>query len=172
MILLQQYLPLAVLKLSHFSELFIKICWVATVLTACGIETDYHNCCCDLFFHCCNSTYRLRYWNDYIAIQRLRSFFRRCNSTYRLRYWNVVNAAFSIGEILRVSCNSTYRLRYWNPFSISKSIHAYCLLQQYLPLAVLKLSLKAGRIHKPGLMLQQYLPLAVLKPAENGDSTL
>ena len=34
---LQQYLPLAVLKL--FSHFYFSFCKVATVLTACGIET-------------------------------------------------------------------------------------------------------------------------------------
>ena len=36
--LLQQYLPLAVLK-PHFEPQFLKLLRVATVLTACGIET-------------------------------------------------------------------------------------------------------------------------------------
>ena len=68
--------------------------------------------------------------------------------------------------IFKSRCNSTYRLRYWNHrircFFATNSFHFF-LLQQYLPLAVLK--------HGPSLRydvqirkLQQYLPLAVLKP--------
>ena len=34
---------------------------VATVLTACGIETYRKEHLSKLIFHCCNSTYRLRY---------------------------------------------------------------------------------------------------------------
>ena len=49
--------------MSHLtSDLLNQI--VATVLTACGIETYlvkvYHPC----LHACCNSTYRLRYWNS------------------------------------------------------------------------------------------------------------
>ena len=36
---LQQYLPLAVLKLQILKHSCFKFCCVATVLTACGIET-------------------------------------------------------------------------------------------------------------------------------------
>ena len=84
---------------------------------------------------CCNSTYRLRYWNE--AIWCDIDFFRRlqqhlpftvlkllelyscslllssCNSTYRLRYWNPIGSYAVPGPAL-ASCNSTYRLRYWN----------------------------------------------------------
>ena len=38
--LLQQYLPLAVLKLTSRAEGFLQATKVATVLTACGIETN------------------------------------------------------------------------------------------------------------------------------------
>ena len=36
----------------------------------------------------CNSTYRLRYWNDFAPEGKLQKL-TRCNSTYRLRYWNL-----------------------------------------------------------------------------------
>ena len=36
---LQQYLPLAVLKLLMYQLFALDFCEVATVLTACGIET-------------------------------------------------------------------------------------------------------------------------------------
>ncbi len=34
-----------------------------------------------------------------------------CNSTYRLRYWNLITSLFNGWD---PCCNSTYRLRYWN----------------------------------------------------------
>ncbi len=49
---------------------------------------------------------------------------------------------------------------------------SYCILgmegglQQYLPLAVLKLSSTSKKERKIGVLLQQYLPLAVLKPSK------
>ena len=67
--MLQQCLPLAVLKHEWFIFKFrYLICEVATVLTACGIETSRS---LDLVRHGlafrCNSTYRLRYWNYCLA---------------------------------------------------------------------------------------------------------
>ena len=57
--LLQQYLPFTVLKLTNVSS-DTEAMFVATVLTVYGIETllqfQHH-----IFFFCCNSTYRLRY---------------------------------------------------------------------------------------------------------------
>ena len=86
--LLQQYLPFTVLKpFYNFSIIFSF--FVATVLTVYGIETRYilrwfsHACSrlqqylpftvlkppkrtwtCSSMPACCNSTYRLRYWNS------------------------------------------------------------------------------------------------------------
>ena len=40
---LQQYLPLAVLKLNHDDPFRTAMAFVATVLTACGIETPFYN---------------------------------------------------------------------------------------------------------------------------------
>ena len=83
-ITLQQYLPFTVLKLFNKPILLISM-------------------------YRCNSTYRLRYWNDSIGnesdlllvLQQYLPFTvlkqrskrdlkrsKRCNSTYRLRYWN------------------------------------------------------------------------------------
>ena len=89
---------------------------------------------------CCNSTYRLRYWNhnDVVAPVLTTS---SCNSTYRLRYWNETEKSFKVNisrlqqylplavlklslcathsdEVVLVCCNSTYRLRYWNNINI------------------------------------------------------
>ena len=60
---MQQYLPLAVLKPYHHGRIATRFVIVATVSTACGIETvrqiTQHKC----WAFGCNSTYRLRYWN-------------------------------------------------------------------------------------------------------------
>ena len=59
---LQQYLPLAVLKHYNIGDNAIFSCNVATVLTACGIETiKISFAFATTFVACCNSTYRLRY---------------------------------------------------------------------------------------------------------------
>ena len=58
--LLQQYLPLAVLKQIH-SHGFCGLISVATVLTACGIETCPERLFRQASLLRCNSTYRLRY---------------------------------------------------------------------------------------------------------------
>ena len=90
---------------------------VATVLTACGIETrrDYkilpvwliiqlqqclplavlkrHNRHQSFYWHqeCCNSAYRLRYWNEAFSVRVLKAIRPCCNSAYRLRYWNSIH---------------------------------------------------------------------------------
>ena len=111
---LQQYLPFTVLKPT--STAIVLLSWI----------------------FCCNSTYRLRYWN-----YRLSGFIPNqlssCNSTYRLRYWNGIKKyipyikkqrlqqylPFTVLKLIMdsinaqhpiTSCNSTYRLRYWNAF--------------------------------------------------------
>ena len=62
---LQQYLPLAVLKLYTRRLRNLIHCYgVATVLTACGIETWEILLFPQIFHWSCNSTYRLRYWNS------------------------------------------------------------------------------------------------------------
>ena len=118
--------------------LWTAIFIVATVPTACGIETHVHHWYqLRQLTSCCNSTYRLRYWNSMIwpiilgaiikvatvptacgieTIQLRYLWYHlrliRCNSTYRLRYWNILPLALNIP--VSTSCNSTYRLRYWN----------------------------------------------------------
>ena len=105
---------------------------------------------------CCNSTYRLRYWNRRLKTKR--SLTSSCNSTYRLRYWNLTlnwwlcivaevatvltacgieTPSFQTGTIVK-RCNSTYRLRYWNAIPVDTLDGSAGMLQQYLPLAVLK----------------------------------
>ena len=111
---------------------------------------------------CCNSAYRLRYWNT-IQFAKIIVWMISCNSAYRLRYWNgrIINQvypSYRVATVLTVygiethlllihhphyllgRCNSAYRLRYWNLSELSQ-LHASIsfLLQQYLSFTVLKL---------------------------------
>ena len=61
---LQQCLPLAVLKPIIEAYCFLPE-KVATVLTACGIETINAQRHAADQLKCCNSAYRLRYWNPH-----------------------------------------------------------------------------------------------------------
>ena len=120
-------------------------------------------------YSCCNSPYRLRYWNltdkslvvDLITLEvataltvygietlfnlfEICIMFESCNSPYRLRYWNhIVRISFFI-EVL-ISCNSPYRLRYWNPKSQILPSNK-TTLQQPLPFTVLKLKTNASSV--------------------------
>ena len=62
---LQQYLPFTVLKLWIEFRHKLSKCCVATVLTVYGIETCHQKRKLSYYLplYCCNSTYRLRYWN-------------------------------------------------------------------------------------------------------------
>ena len=109
---------------------------------------------------CCNSTYRLRYWNS--SCSKLLSISHLKVATVLTVYgietiiifW-LIHSISSVATVLTVygietiyllinitisyhlSCNSTYRLRYWNSNTIESP---YALsLQQYLPFTVLKL---------------------------------
>ena len=110
---------------------------------------------------CCNSAYRLRYWNraNYPGGEADR---KGCNSAYRLRYWNI-HPLHGRVHLRRRSCNSAYRLRYWNG-NDAESL-------QYLPKNRVATALTACGIETvPSRTadelfkrLQQRLPLAVLK---------
>ena len=136
-ITLQQYLPFTVLKRCALKARFFCDLRVATVLTVYGIETRIKTfksrtlavvatvltvygieTLCHLAMtskqsiSCCNSTYRLRYWNVSSEMGEDKVV-ECCNSTYRLRYWNDRTHLYP-SHCRRYSCNSTYRLRYWN----------------------------------------------------------
>ena len=129
---------------------------------------------------CCNSTYRLRYWNawycasnlptNFVALQQYLPFtvlkliislivmhIRSCNSTYRLRYWNSTSAFLSLTASL--GCNSTYRLRYWNAGSPSASARYISCNSTY---RLRYWNAPAGTMNDL-FKLQQYLPFTVLK---------
>ena len=109
---------------------------VATVPTACGIET-----------------------NEFMIVSK--PFIVSCNSTYRLRYWN--------GIFMKNVYNKQHVLQQYLPLAVLKQLiysiarfNSMIGLQQYLPLAVLKLN-DSDLMEKICHKLQQYLPLAVLK---------
>ena len=113
----------------------LQQCLPFTVLKPHSHDVDLWNS-----FICCNSAYRLRYWNFFKIIATLRCFpkLQQCLpftvlklSTFRKNIWN----------IRMNSCNSAYRLRYWNLLQL-KFCRLRCLLQlqQCLPFTVLKLS--------------------------------
>ena len=110
---------------------------VATVLTACGIETML-SVVTSSTLQSCNSTYRLRYWNS--SIFPFTFVFRNFKLQQYLPL--AVLKLIKLVENVKycVGCNSTYRLRYWNGMnSLYAWIRLNTSLQQYLPLAVLKL---------------------------------
>ena len=90
----------------------ILFSFVATAPTVYGIET-----CCFLFrgnrsSNCCNSTYRLRYWNwnHCIAFNAT-----ECVATAPTVYGIETCLNFFVVVVFDwFCCNSTYRLRYWN----------------------------------------------------------
>ena len=57
---------------------------------------------------CCNSTYRLRYWNVVVNFNSMWNVLFSCNSTYRLRYWNssiilaIISSFLSVATVLTV----------------------------------------------------------------------
>ena len=130
---------------------------------------------------CCNSTYRLRYWNfplsttitknsqlqQYLPLAVLKpvvlllliASIISCNSTYRLRYWNIMLGNNTI--INEVSCNSTYRLRYWN--KIDRIEELLVSMQVATVLTACGIETRFFDLCEEEYKLQQYLPLAVLK---------
>ena len=126
---LQQYLPFTVLKLIFFT--FKNLRHVATVLTVYGIETVlfWWMTRLDLLQQYLPFTVlKLKFLNLCISCNC-------CNSTYRLRYWNISTISCS-SDKYSLSCNSTYRLRYWNIIMRCQTFNL--ALQQYLPFTVLK----------------------------------
>ena len=159
---------------------------VATVLTACGIETlskasSEYLCC-----KSCNSAYRLRYWNHSfspsssgwnsaqlqqclpLAVLKLISSFHASSFSRALQQclplavlkppyskWSTFIYDITLQQCLPLAvlkrtywyksfpmldccCNSAYRLRYWNEWKDTWSFCPLLMLQQCLPLAVLK----------------------------------
>ena len=133
---------------------------VATVLTACGIETLYilDVSLKDFLLQQCLPLAVLKRSN---TSRRERRVVTSCNSAYRLRYWNILSHFFqrrnvSVATVLTACGIETWVYPNWS-FNTN-------MLQQCLPLAVLKPSGYSEWIFWRYIKLQQCLPLAVLKP--------
>ena len=66
---------------------------------------------------CCNSTYRLRYWNASSFVVGTPTTLQQYLPFTVLKLFQ----CFLFSFFLNLRCNSTYRLRYWNPESIYKN---------------------------------------------------
>ena len=137
--LLQQYLPFTVLKLSDLNG-------SAKTIVAC-----------------CNSTYRLRYWNIFVFI--IYEFHINLLQQYlpftvlKLYY----HAYYKI-LLFKKGCNSTYRLRYWNRLDASHiRLHRIREVATVLTVYGIETSLRSTLSSLPLAELQQYLPFTVLK---------
>ena len=133
---MQQYLPLAVLK--RFSIRLLKVVqpFVATVLTACGIETG----------------------NDFCSFIKVSVFVATVLTACGIETTKMVSfllQLFLVATVLTACGIETSEVGL-NSFSI------FWRLQQYLPLAVLK-PVAVSCFGCSCFLLQQYLPLAVLK---------
>ena len=85
---LQQYLPLAVLKHLKINIMITLLERLQQYLPLAVLKRSFLVKKFNLDSLCCNSTYRLRYWNVCILDKMHSTISTSCNSTYRLRYWN------------------------------------------------------------------------------------
>ena len=133
---LQQYLPLAVLKPTTVATA-ITFFIVATVPTACGIETLYLQQVKNLTLVATVPTA--------CGIETIHQNVQRSNCFQ--------NTVATVPTACGIETGLTFE----------RIVILFFLLQQYLPLAVLKPSQPTKRATECGRALQQYLPLAVLK---------
>ena len=157
---MQQCLPLAVLKHSMPATIIVLVllqqCLPLAVLKRVAVATTPV-----LLLYSCNSAYRLRYWNVNCNGWEPITAGVCCNSAYRLRYWNTsssvpVTFGWPVATVLTACGIETWVYPNWS-FNTN-------MLQQCLPLAVLKPSGYSEWIFWRYIKLQQCLPLAVLKP--------
>ena len=136
--------------------------FVATVLTVYGIETFVDSeRLADKHEECCNSTYRLRYWNQKILLEGVGRFPCRCNSTYRLRYWNLWPIATDSSFVMDV-------LQQYLPFTVLKHSNRPWRPPYEVELVATVLTVYGIETYMHLVMmwlhwLQQYLPFTVLK---------
>ena len=134
--MLQQYLPLAVLKLPTILLASNTALTVATVLTACGIETLIHLLYDDdICSHSCNSTYRLRYWNYIFSFFIIKAscvatVLTACGIETFKELTASANKSTDVATVLTACGIETRKILVKDTFILR--------LQQYLPLAVLK----------------------------------
>ena len=137
--MLQQCLPLAVLKHGSDTSVFnsVGLTTVATVLTACGIET----LSIYIFYYLSDTWLQQCLPLAVLKQPKINPYNQQhnsCNSAYRLWYWNTILLQFFLLQLRLVAtvltaCGIETGLLIRCPITISS------LLQQYLPLAVLKL---------------------------------
>ena len=85
------------------------------MLTVYGIETQLH--LQHRFYSiCCNSAYRLRYWNALYEQHSLHIWF----VATVLTVYGIETSISVVPMAVVYSCNSAYRLRYWNGTSTSE----------------------------------------------------
>ena len=121
---------------SNWPQIFSLRNKVATVLTACGIETSCHGA---KYGHTLSKMLQQCLPLAVLKLDNRAEFvvvlLHSCNSAYRLRYWNAIYINRDWWYVS--SCNSAYRLRYWNE-TLPVEVVSFIKLQQCLPLAVLK----------------------------------
>ena len=126
---------------------------VATVHTACGMRRRVRG-----------SRGAKRRWGPHISSPWPEGRENRGDKAIVLTVYGIETSAFSASAFILACCNSTYRLRYWNSiFQPMCNFNASFLLQQYLPLVVLKQSRIFEGTCFVTFLLQQCLPFTVLK---------
>ena len=141
----------------------LKLRWihlVATVLTACGIETSFQR-----------ALRKRPWWLQQclpLAVLKLdevgdsTGMLQRCNSAYRLRYWNPQELLFG-SPLIWFRCNSAYRLRYWNWHEQFDFVHDLIVATVLTACGIETLADNCIMVTGTDYLLQQCLPLAVLK---------
>ena len=186
--MLQQHLPLAVLKHNVYCFIVPVNFRVATTPTACGIETKTNRCVTisrhclqqhlphavlkhDWTYWCCISNY-FSWLQQHLPLAVLKHstvtfamYFGvvRCNNTYRLRYWNCTLTVARIWRRRLRCCNNTYRLRYWNDTTKGYQKDKICCVATTPTACGIETSSGTTQSNPDSSELQQLLPLAVVK---------
>ena len=110
--------------LSQRSSWFPRICELQQYLPLAVLKQKY--CLSDVLYRdSCNSTYRLRYWNPKRSYTPSHDQFVATVPTACGIETMQLSAIFSIA----LSCNSTYRLRYWNAaFFIPRDMYGFIMV--------------------------------------------
>ena len=114
----------------------------------------------------CNSAYRLRYWNEEtLMLNEAITGLQQCLPLAVLKLKHVSTTLINFG----ISCNSAYRLRYWNIFWLIHSISSHARVATVLTACGIE-TLNFFKISSTIFtVLQQCLPLAVLKLVNNSN---
>ena len=134
---LQQHLPFTVLKPYETCEFYRDNCIVATAPTVYGIETIRYQY--RMLWNFSVATAPTVYGIETVNIVRrfIRSIFFCCNSTYRLRYWNLLALPYTKELSPVATAPTVYGIE--TPIFLSVMAWLWLALQQHLPFTVLKL---------------------------------